>query len=298
MSSSAITGPIFTDVRRSPSGSAAAPSWSFNDSQGTGFYLVSANVLGLSTAGVQRVVVDASGNVGIGTASPNFALQLHTASASTARYLQVTNGSTGSTAGDGMLVGVDSSNDAICWMQESSALKFATSNTERMRLDASGNLLVNGTTSYGKTTIETSSGVALAFRFTGAAAGKRTAMTQDSSNTFYIFGTTGGVFLTDTGTSWGVNSDERMKKNIKPLELGLEQIKALKPARFDYNQDESESSVRVGFIAQEVLPVLPHAVHVPENSAQMMGVSATEMIPVLVKAIQELEARLAALESK
>jgi len=80
--------------------------------------------------------------------------------------------------------------------------------------------------------------------------------------------------------------------------LGLEQIKALKPARFDYNQDESESSARVGFIAQEVLPVLPHVVSVPEDSEQMMGVSTTEMIPVLVKAIQELEARLAALESK
>ena len=68
MSSSAITGPILSDNKRAPAGTAAAPSFAFNDSTGTGVYLVSAGVLGLSTAGVQRVVVDASGNVGINTA--------------------------------------------------------------------------------------------------------------------------------------------------------------------------------------------------------------------------------------
>ena len=61
MASSAITGPVLSDVRRSVSGTAAAPSWSFTDSTGTGLYLVSSNVLGLTTAGAQRVVVDASG---------------------------------------------------------------------------------------------------------------------------------------------------------------------------------------------------------------------------------------------
>lgn len=78
MSSSAITGPIFSDVRRSPSGSAAAPSWAFNESTGTGIYLASTDVLALSTAGVQRVVVDAAGRVGIGTASPATLLDVST----------------------------------------------------------------------------------------------------------------------------------------------------------------------------------------------------------------------------
>lgn len=126
-----------------------------------------------------------------------------------------------------------------------------------------------------------------------------------SDSSFIIYNRNGtGVYINFGGTSWSANSDARMKKNIQPLELGLEQINALNPARFDYNSDESESSSRVGFIAQEVLPVLPHAVVVPEDSEKMMGVSATEMIPVLVKAIQELSAkndelaaRLSALES-
>ena len=120
-----------------------------------------------------------------------------------------------------------------------------------------------------------------------------------SSTAFIVYNAGGvGVYVSPGATSWTANSDERMKKNIKPLELGLEQINALKPAQFDYNTDESEGSSRVGFIAQEVLPVLPHAVVVPEDSEKMMGVSSTEMIPVLVKAIQELSAKNDALEAR
>jgi hypothetical protein len=161
--------------------------------------------------------------------------------------------------------------------------------TERMRIDSNGNLLV-GTTST------QSPPQRLTLNYTGVRWGVGP---TDGSGNFIIKNDSGvGVYVNNGGNSWLAYSDERLKKNIKPLELGLEQIKALKPARFDYKTDESENSSRVGFIAQEVLPVLPHAVDAPEDSEQMLGVSATEMIPVLVKAIQELEARLAALESK
>jgi uroporphyrinogen-III decarboxylase len=68
--------------------------------------------------------------------------------------------------------------------------------------------------------------------------------------------------------------------------------------RFDYKADESDQSERVGFIAQEVLPVLPHAVTVPEDSEQMMSLSTTEMIPVLVKAIQQLKEELDAAKAE
>jgi hypothetical protein len=53
-----------------PSGTAAVPSISFDANTNTGLYLASSNVLGIATGGVQRVVVDSSGFVGIGTASP------------------------------------------------------------------------------------------------------------------------------------------------------------------------------------------------------------------------------------
>jgi hypothetical protein len=136
MSSSAITGPIFTDVSRSPSGSAAAPSWSFNASQGTGVYLVSADVLGLSTAGVQRVVVNASGNVGIGTANPVERLNILTATTGNVTAVRWSD----NTSDTGYL-GIRSDGGASIWAGGYLAFGAgAGAFTERMRIDPSGNL--------------------------------------------------------------------------------------------------------------------------------------------------------------
>jgi hypothetical protein len=107
-----------------------------------------------------------------------------------------------------------------------------------------------------------------------------------------------GVYIVQDGTSWTANSDRRVKKNIAPLPIGLAEILALKPSSFDYVSDESESSARIGFIAQEVLPLVPQAVVVPEDTEKMLGVSSTELIPVLVKAIQEQQALIEALQAK
>lgn len=298
MSSSAIQGQIFNDPSKAADGSAASPSFSFANSTSTGVYRVSANTLGISTAGVQRVVVSSTGSVGIGTASPSHLLHLRgtadvilnveSAAAAYTSRLRLNAGGAGASVIDAL--GGDNT------------LIMTTNNTERMRLDASGRLLVGLTSptfGSGAGICISNPVIALQLRNPAAAAGKGYNVGPGSSNEFVIYNQNStGVYIADNGTGWLANSDERLKKNIKPLELGLDQIKALKPARFDYKTDESEDSTRVGFIAQEVLPVLPHAVHVPEDSEKMMGVSATEIIPVLVKAIQELEARLAALESK
>ena len=150
MSSSAITGPVLSDVRRAPAGTAAAPSFAFNDSTGTGVYLVSAGVLGLSTNGAQRVVVDASGNVGIGTGSPSCTLEL-AGSADAAQKIRIKRsiGTTnylelGLTGGDSRIIanGITGTNGSLVFSRDSNT----GTPTESMRLDASGNLLV-GTTS-------------------------------------------------------------------------------------------------------------------------------------------------------
>jgi len=84
-----------------------------------------------------RLVIDSSGQVGIGTSSPAYKFHQHE-STSGANYHLFTNLSTGSTTGDGFRVGIDSNEDALLWLREGNSMKFATSDGERMRIDSSG----------------------------------------------------------------------------------------------------------------------------------------------------------------
>ena len=108
-------------------------------------------------------------------------------------------------------------------------------------------------------------------------------------------GGSGGVDLASTATSWAAVSDERYKKNIQALEYGLNEILALNPIRFDYTEDSSDSSARMGFSAQAMQEVIPEAVS--GSLETCLSISATELIPALVNAIKQLEARVAALEA-
>jgi len=77
----------------------------------------------------------------------------------------------------------------------------------------------------------------------------------------------------------------------------------INPIRFDYNTDSSEEGKRIGFSAQNLRPIIPESVS-EDVEMDVLSASSTELIPVLVKAIQEqqviidgLKARIEALES-
>ena len=111
---------------------------------------------------------------------------------------------------------------------------------------------------------------------------------------FYVnFG--GQIYSTETSIS-GL-SDIRLKENIVDLETGLSEVMALKPRRFDLKEGENKNVV--GFIAQEVETVLPDLIgdfkhnEIDDCKSLKMG----DMLPTLVKAIQELSAKVEALEN-
>jgi hypothetical protein len=128
----------------------------------------------------------------------------------------------------------------------------------------------------------------------------------DSASNYYL------QFQTDTtiqGYIWNdgsgnlalaTSSDVRLKENIRDADYGLSEIMALRPVKFDWKSG-SAKDVK-GFIAQDVLNVLPNSVS--EGHDGFLNLGKDEFIPVMVRAIQELAekletalARIAALES-
>jgi len=83
------------------------------------------------------VHIDNNGNVGIGTSSPTY--QLDVTSSGGSSYAMWHNSTTGSGASNGFLVGA-SGNDATIWNYENATMQFATNNLERMRIDANGHV--------------------------------------------------------------------------------------------------------------------------------------------------------------
>ena len=122
------------------------------------------------------------------------------------------------------------------------------------------------------------------------------------------------AYFTDSQTAWSFSSDGRDKTDIEDLQLGLNFVNKLTPRKFrwDYrdperfpidSKEKPEILIKSGFIAQEV-----QAVCEEENAefTQIVGdtdpdnlcVSHAGMVPMLVKAVQELSAEVASLKSQ
>ena len=106
--------------------------------------------------------------------------------------------------------------------------------------------------------------------------------------------------------AWSFVSDERDKRNVTALPIGIEFINALQPRKFEWDLRNSEvdrGKAASGFIAQEVDDIVrEHDVDyldlVDKNDAERYTLAQTNLIPVIVKAIQDLSAKVDSLERK
>jgi len=287
-------------------GTAGAPSLCAGNDSNTGIFVPAADTWAVATNGSERVRIDSTGKLGIGTTSPDAPLDVETASSFSQTgndSIRITNSSaTGQAVLQAQINGtlrgrwrVDF-NGAVNYAANGSDHIFytggdATVGTERFRINNAGQVLIGTSASAG------SSGSISYLKFGSGTTWQVGPGSNGSGNEYWIVnGSDVGVRLSSGSTSWATVSDQRQKKNIQTLEYGLSQIHNLRPVRFDYISDESNNSSRIGFIAQEVLPHIPEAVSGSEED--YYGVAITEIIPVLVGAIKELNAKIELLTAR
>jgi hypothetical protein len=190
-------------------------------------------------------------------------------------------------------------------------LSFATNNTERARITSGGDLLV-GQSAKSQITVG-------AYLSANGEASACMAASTDSTTQWNTYSTGAGAFrfyvgmggtVYATNTTISAISDQRLKENIQDLDGGLDKIMALKPRKFDWKAGKGKDiKGDRGFIAQEFEQVFPDLIDewkdpAPEGEEPYKSVRA-DLIPVLVKALQEqqalindLRARVAQLEAK
>lgn len=272
------------------------------------------------TNGTERARIDTSGNLGIGTTSPSTRLHAkgsggtiatfeRDASGTIAYFNRNTGGGNvgaiiGADSVAGYFAGGNSTSNMVYLDSVNNLAQFFTNNTERARIDSSGNFLVGKTTSADGT-------VGAVMQSTGRLAG---AMAQSTSgfDTLTVYSTTASAYrfyvtmdgkINCTSTTIAGISDVRFKENIRDLDTGLSSIMALKPRKFDWKEGIGKNIKNDrGFIAQEFETVFPDLIgewkdKPPEGEEPYKTVSP-DLIPVLVKAIQEQQAIIESLKAR
>jgi hypothetical protein len=118
-----------------------------------------------------------------------------------------------------------------------------------------------------------------------------------SNLTLFCISNTNGVYLSPNATSWTANSDSRIKNIINPINNAVEKLLTLNPIVFSWKTDETNKE-NLGLIAQEVEEVFPQIVDTQNDEIKTKGVRYTELIPVLIKAIQEQQQQIDELKAK
>ena len=268
-------------------GTAALPAITTTGDTNTGMFFPAADTIAFAEGGTEAMRLDSSGNVGIGTTSPIYKLEVSGNIAArfanpnvSAILVQATTGTNAAamtfnnTAGN-FFVGKDSSDGsrisgtayANCvWGETAYPTVFGTNNVDRMRISETGSLILVGSTAQKA-----------------------------------------------TGTTWSNPSDQRLKDNIRDYTKGTTELMQVRVREWEYNGKggTTEGLKGLGVVADEVMTVLPNTVETydvklnadDEETTEIKKFDATEITWLLVKTVQEqqtiindLKARITALE--
>ena len=253
-----------------------------------------ATALTLQSAGTTAITVNTSQNVGIGTASPAYRLDVRSS-------LAVLDGSANigfyanGTSYTQIWQTLQSPNDLLLKTTAAKYIAFLPDSTERMRITSAGVVCINKTS---------------------AASNEKLTVAQVTDSRFVSFYNTttsaevGYIYsqVSGTSTQYSTTSDYRLKEDIVPMIDALAKVAQLKPVTYKWKINGSEGQ---GFIAHELQEVVPDCVIGKKDEIDAdgnpvhQGIDTSFLVATLTAAIQEqqtlitaLTARITALENK
>ena len=316
-----------TDGLSDVDGSAATPAIRGTDAN-TGIFFPAADTIAFAEGGAEVMRIDSSGNLGVGTASLSYKLVIKQSSGDTQFAMQgaVKNWNFRNQA-DGTFGYYDDSAGAWRYMYDASNnhIWFNGSSTERMRIDSSGRVGI-GTASPSQKLVVSNAGadnivmcensassIQMFMQATGASSGtigtltnhflgfltNNTERARISTTGGFSVGTTsdpGAGAIYATGNITAYFSDDRLKTKLGNIQDALSKVKALSGFYYEANQTAQDLGYKpvreAGVSAQQVQAVMPEVVKPAPIDAQYLTVDYERLVPLLIEAIKELDAKI------